>query len=130
MTNKQIRILLIIIVVLVLLSFGTRYLIIYLMRDGLAKGWIDEIEGNSASEPPSGNFQKITIPEGVKVGIDRNLKKLGFKDLNTMVKFSKLLKAKDYVGAIDMYKEVKPIVMEKTDLAKIPELVKVLFPGQ
>ncbi len=44
-------------------------------------------------------------------------------------KFSKLIKSKDYVGAIDMAKEVKPILMEKTDLSKITELSNLLFPG-
>lgn len=131
---KAVRIILIILVILILLGFGGRYLIMYLMRIGLAKGWIDEIEGNSASRIADGSEggsaqKKITIPEGVKSAIDRNLAKLGFKDLNTLVTFSKRMKAKDYVGALGMYKEVKPILIEKTDLSKISELGKFLFPG-
>ncbi|MES3019405.1 MAG: hypothetical protein V4721_16580 [Bacteroidota bacterium] len=131
MTNKQVRILLIVILILFLLFFGGRYLIIYLMKDGLEQGWIDKIESMSSKRTTEDGSTakgiKVTVPPGVKAAIHRNLAKLGFKDLNTLVKFSKLMEKQDYVGALSMHKEIKPILMEKTDLSKIQELGGILF---
>lgn len=124
--NKILRIILIILMILILLTAVGRYLYLHLAQSKIAEGWINKIEGpGDATTRTKG----IKLPEGVKASIHSNLAKLGWKDTNTMIKFSKKMEAQDYLGAIGMKAEVWPILTQKTDLAKIPELIGTIIPG-
>jgi len=113
--NRVLKIFLILVIILIMLGAGYA-LTLEIMRSGLVKGWREAAAKHGITQFPDKSAKT-------------ELEKLGFTDLNTLIKFSKTIDAGNYADALMMWKEVKVIATEKTDLGNIKDVAAILFPG-
>lgn len=111
-SNRILKIVLILVIILILAGAGYA-IALEVVRAKLTAAWKAAAEKHGITQFPERS-------------VKTELEKLGFTDLQTLIKFSKALDDGNYTDAAMMWAKVKPI-LQKTNLGNIKELAGIAF---